>query len=115
MSKFTKRLMATKLNEGYPEYCTTYSIKETISPSDSTMTPMIAYKYSIRATFGSTVYIKEGEDHTRIINEIKRFLIEDLFGEFRYSLNQLRCLIHNRDWANAHVVLDEIEKNMFEV
>jgi len=84
---------------------------------DYITTPTYALKYRVGVEFGAQVYITEGEstEHkNHIVNQVRRAVVEEIFGEFRPIINKLRISIINRNHTEAEGILEELHKQMFD-
>lgn len=77
----------------------------------------IAKKYAIRTTFGAEVVIDEfvhGEKGIyEAVKNTRRAVVEEIFGEFRPRLNELRMALYDKDPHKALDILAQLELQMF--
>lgn len=80
--------------------------------------------YEIRAnvSFGSRGWISQSDyikdrklSSHYVVKNIKRGVIEEVFGEFRPHLYKLRTAIYNRDFDIARELIEKLEYDMFTV
>lgn len=75
-------------------------------------------EYRIVATFGANKIVDRsgrveiGED---AFYDVKRAIIEEIFGEFRPYLIKLRASLYEDDREEARLLLMELEQKMFQV
>ena len=75
-------------------------------------------EYKITATFGANKIVDRsgkvdlGED---TLYDIKRAIIEEVFGEFRPYLIEMRASLYNDDFEETRILLMELEQKMFQV
>ncbi len=76
-------------------------------------------EYSIRITFGSLVRLTDNiaTGHPQSLDyakkQVRQSIIEAVFGEFRPDLIKAREMLWNRDYENASIALDNLERKMF--
>lgn len=83
---------------------------------DYSTTPTYSLKYRIGVEFSAQVYITEGEsaEHkSHVVNQVRRAIVEEVFGEFRPIINKLRISIISRDHTEAASLLEELHRQMF--
>ena len=56
-----------------------------------------------------------GEKLNRAIQQTKRLIAEEVFGEFRNPIYRLQVAIFERDLDKAHAITEEILKQMFDI
>jgi hypothetical protein len=111
MSKLSENIRAVQLNKHVPFIMPLTFIDTSI---DS-----LAFSsckcYSVTATIGMKSYIdyEENLDMARL-NHVRKAIIQEIFGEFREPLKNLSIALYNRDLSQAHKIIDEIHKQMFE-
>jgi hypothetical protein len=79
-------------------------------------------QYRIGVTLGSECWVSEtnqlinGESALELaIQRTKRQVIEAIFGEFRVDFRNIQRAIYDNNMEEANVLLDAMEKKMFEV
>lgn len=85
------------------------------------MTPTMVASKGVRmaATFAHTAWINEfgqaseGTLLGEAMYDTKRAIIEDVFGEFRPMLIEMRCALHDLDTDRLRRILTEMEHQMF--
>lgn len=76
---------------------------------------------SFEAKFGNKYYIDEKLAHSNcsalqeVLTQIRKSVVEEVFGEFRGPLRELRHALYNRDFTSATEALDKLEDQMFNV
>ena len=91
-----------------------YNVSESLLPNHL---QLVAFE----ATFGSRYYIdealtyKDSEVLAETLKQVKRSVIEEVFGEFRKPLNELRHYLYNRDVPAALETLSNLERQIFNV
>jgi hypothetical protein len=80
------------------------------------------YEVRVNVSFGSkgwvtySDYIKDGDLSSHyVVKNIKRGVIEEVFGEFRPSLYKLRTALYDRNFDEARQILNQLEYDMFTV
>jgi len=80
------------------------------------------YEIRVNASFGSkgwvtySDYIKGGDLSSHfVVKNIKRGVIEEVFGEFRPTLHKLRTALYDRNFDEARQILNELEYDMFTI
>ena len=121
MSKLAKAITA-ELKRDYQSPSMNFldvdgSIKEIATPTYSRDVLV-----QIRASFGAELWVNErsviqstaANPITMAVEDVKRAVIEEIFGEFRKPLSELRIALYNRDSERARQVLRELEHQMFQ-
>ena len=83
---------------------------ELFTPADALYT-----EYRIGVTLKSIVQIR-GNSSTELVfakDRCKRWLVEEVFGEFRPHLRKIEGLLYNLDVDAARLALMELENEMF--
>lgn len=99
-----------------PLFSDTVSIK-----AESLNDPMVGLRYKvgckIEASCVVTPYsgLQFGERIEKSTNQVKRQIIEAVFGEFRSDIMRIRAALNDYDVDSARDLLDYLERNMFNV
>ncbi len=74
-----------------------------------------AIEYRIMVTIGSMVVVSEqqSEELDIAIRNVKRNIVEAVYGEFRENIAQLRLALYSRDTFKAIEVLDTLVNEMY--
>lgn len=56
---------------------------------------------------------KKDDKYADTIYDLKRAVVEEVFGEFRPLLMEMRATLHNRDLEKLRRLLNELEDQMF--
>jgi hypothetical protein len=120
MSKLSKMLLAeythdrkavTDLNMDYTKVDYVYE----------RTTPVI-HDYSVKISAGINAfgYVRGSEksenlQHHYVIKNMKKSIIEEMFGEFRPIIMDIRRSLFERDCYKAEMLLDKLQEQMFEV
>jgi hypothetical protein len=117
MSKLTDQLKTFITNKRHP-------VMDTVSFSIEFKDDGYTFDREVRftATFGSVYRIRENialefvdqNSTTEAIKHVKNALIQEVFGEFRTPIHQLRHAIYNDDKHRALEILSKIESTMFD-
>lgn len=59
--------------------------------------------------------ISKGGSATETKRRLTRFILEEVFGEFRKDLMDAQYALYNQDTETAMQILTKIERDMFEV
>lgn len=117
MSRLSEHISVTITNRRMPKPSSFISLEYTPSA-----VPEITnlYKIDFKASFGTSYYIDENlaVKGSPVIEEtlrnVKKAVIEEIFGEFRQPINELRHAIYEMDNDRAIELLKNIEKQMYE-
>lgn len=100
---------------------TTFDLKCVMEEASAISFPKHLQQVSFEAIFGTRYYIDEALTHKNseilmhTLKEVKRSVIEEVFGEFRKPLIEIRHHLYNRDVPEALDILTNLEKQMFNV
>ena len=75
-------------------------------------------KFVLEARFQASAWVEQetANDSAKMnetIKEVKDHLIEQMFGEFRPIIIEMRCALHDRDSVRLRNLLAELEQKMF--
>jgi hypothetical protein len=80
------------------------------------------YQISVYARFGAKGwvsnrdYLKDGDlTHNYVVRDIKRGLVEEVFGEFRPYLMDIRRALYEHNFELVREKLNELETEMYKV
>ncbi len=74
-----------------------------------------ANAYDVRALFSARVFVRDPRPITaEQIRDAKRNILEEVFGEFRRPLMQIRAALYELDIDRARELIDALEASMFE-
>lgn len=78
------------------------------------------YQIRVDVNFGALGYVKtrnaqKNSDYEIVVYDIKRGLAEEVFGEFRPILMDMRRLIYEQDMTKLREKINELEAQMFSV
>lgn len=77
------------------------------------LSPDYLYReYRIEAKFGVSVYAKE-ETLSDAVKDAKFAINEEIFGEFRPILTEIRIALYDVDFTRAKKLLSQLENQMF--
>jgi len=122
MSKIAKLITA---KQKYPtEYVATMTpplCMEYAQVEDRLLTmpaPDRAVKYRIKVELGAEIWIsEEAAKYSGAISEavynVKRAVVEEIFGEFRHHITMMHIALYDRDYDKARKQLSELEDKMF--
>lgn len=94
-------------------------IKHELSPTMTSPTMLASKGVRMSATFAHTSWINdlgqasEGTLLGEALYDTKRAIIEDVFGEFRPLIIEMRCALHDVDTDRLRRLLAELEHQMF--
>lgn len=117
MSKFTRMIYATgeKRTSFKPEL-STVNMTDTWDSCCHDMGTISTY--SIRVAFQSNFSVTSLEavkgDIAVGVNESRRRIVEDVFGEFRQHIRSIEQALWDRDYHAARAALRDLEYSMFE-
>ena len=118
MTEVVDRIKAIKTNDRHiskwVDYQTTFTIYEENDPILRARVETLS-KYNINVTFGASVLIPE-HDYDQVgsmITNVKRAVIEELYGEFRKPLIELEIVIAEGRQKEALEKVRNIYRNMF--
>jgi uncharacterized protein YlaN (UPF0358 family) len=110
MSKLSENIRAVQLNQRVA-----YSMPLTvIDTSIDNLTFSSCKCYNITATIGMKTYIDFEDNLDSVITNVRKAVVQEIFGEFREPLKNLSIALYNRDLPQAHKIIDEIHQQMFE-
>lgn len=114
MSKLAKAIEATLtgnvkamrgLNLRYTEV--TQQVNQNQIPVD------LAKEFLLQVKLHKKAFISDGKDAQFAMQDIKRAMIEEVFGEFRPMLIEIRSALYDNDMSRVRTLLAEIEHDMF--
>lgn len=78
------------------------------------------YQIRVDVNFGAFGYVKtrnaqKNEEFEKVVYDIKRGIVEEVFGEFRPILMDMRRLIYEQDMTKLREKINELEVQMFSV
>ena len=117
MSAITKRLRAVRdaygkrvpISEGWPRF--------TVKDDWQRMPEIGASVYRLEAYWRTEAVAKDsdkGAALTAAVASAHWLMIQDMLGEFRTPLMEIRDALHRRDIEKAHKALDRLERQMFD-
>jgi hypothetical protein len=74
-----------------------------------------SYVYNVEARFGMSKVVDKPSHLTECQKDIRRAVIEEVFGEFRPYLYNMRAALYDRDDGKVRRLLNELEERMFDV
>lgn len=83
--------------------------------------PDYEQQVAFTGTFGCKYFIDEKLAHknsdalVETLKNVRRSVVEEIFGEFRLPLRELRHYLLSRDYYAAEKVLNKLEEQMFNV
>ena len=74
-------------------------------------------KIRFKAEFGTEYYIAENEKDKilYVLEEVRRQVIEEVFGEFRKPLHEIRHLLFKREYDKVEIAVEKLTRQMFDV
>ena len=74
------------------------------------------YVFDIVAKFGARGIISDSikGSHSEVVKNVRRTVVEEVFGEFRPLINDLRIAMYRQDDHQAKAILDKLEYQMFQ-
>lgn len=109
MSKLAKAIQALQTGEVRAKK----DFKFTEIQHRNQLSPQYLYReYKIEAKFGVNVYVEE-ETISDALKDAKLAIIEEIFGEFRPILTEMRVALYNTDLTRARNLLSQLEMQMF--
>lgn len=118
MSEIVNKIKAIKTNDRHiskwVDYQTTFTVYEENDPILRARVDTLS-KYNINVTLGASVLIPE-HDYDRVgsmITNVKRAVIEELYGEFRKPLIELEILIAEGNQQEALEKVRNMHRTMF--
>jgi len=117
MSKLAKAIKITQLNQYRPvsELNTNYLSTEFLTESLS-IEELIRLQVTLKTDKWLNKSLTNQADidlRYEIIKDIKRAMIEEIFGEFRPYLIELRSSLYDKDLSRARTLLAQMEEQMF--
>lgn len=73
----------------------------------------IGVKFNKRAYLDEFAEMQNPDSHYEMVKSISRDMIEEVFGEFRPYLIEMRSALYDRDDIRLHTLLAELEEKMF--
>lgn len=119
MSKLAREINAQVTGEVKLKKMRYAVIKHELSPA--VMSPSLSAAKGVRmtATFSHTAWVNdlgtasEGTLLGEALYDTKRAIVEDVFGEFRPLIVEMRCALHDADTDRIRQLLTELEHQMF--
>ena len=118
MSKFAKAITATLT--GDVKAARDLKLNYTQMEKSVTDVPVDrAYGVRFKAEFSCTRYVRDDlanhnvDQHSQVMHDIKRAMIEEVFGEFRPLLIELRSASYDEDQIRVRELLAQLEHQMF--
>lgn len=113
MSKFAQMLQASTTGRRaaeIPSMTVTEDVRE--------ISPHYALEYRIGVQLESRVFIsdevrREGAYANLMIQRVKEKLVQEVFGEFREPIHEIRHAIYERDWLKVDQLLSKLHDQMF--
>ena len=84
-----------------------------VVPLDHLAAPLLSKEMFLGVKLQKKVWISDGEDMEIAMHDIKRAMIEEIFGEFRPMLIEIRGALYDEDTVRARTLLAEMEQCMF--
>lgn len=96
----------------------TVEITETFTPANYAIDYSIGRMYQVEARLGAKIYIDESKikhrsDISVAVNDVRKQVIEEVFGEFRPLLIEMRVALYDADTTRARQILSQLEYQMF--
>lgn len=122
MSKIAKLITATQKYPSEYAYNERPFRMEYAQVEDKLLTmpaPDRSVKYRIRTELGAEVWISEEAISgcsgaiDRAVYNVKRAVIEEIFGEFRQLITKLHIAAQDRDYEKLRVLVEELDHQMF--
>lgn len=116
MSKLAKAIDATltgnvratrDLNLRYTD------IQAGVAPLDHLATRLLSKEMFLSVKLQKKVWVEDGHDIEIAMHDIKRAMIEEIFGEFRPMLIEIRGALYYEDTVRVRTLLAEMEQHMF--
>lgn len=117
MSKLAEHLTVTLNGEKFvPEMAPvpTMEVGMTIEDFSPSLGDIQTFSVGVKLSVTAAVNRETMAHNQFIIREMKRNIIEDVFGEFRKDFSTINLLLFNRDTEAAMKALDEFRTKMFE-
>jgi hypothetical protein len=122
MSKFNSALKYTMSNKRMVDPVPMRYGEMHFSNSEAQIDNSVFHQLDVRLEFGCRSFINQVElllsrdDSvlTEAIKKMKRSIVEEVFGEFRKDIENIRHALYERDVKKAQVELDNLYLNMFE-
>jgi hypothetical protein len=118
MSNFSKNILATfvKHTHSVEPFSGDFNI-ETINPNTDKSNRYLLYKLGVKleVQYQVSEYTdKKSISQVDMVADLKRNLIENMFGEFRPHILDLRSALYDRDIEKAVTIAHRLEKQMYE-
>lgn len=104
----TRNVRATRdLNLRYTD------IQAGVTPLDHLATRLLSKEMFLSVKLQKKVWVEDGHDIEIALHDIKRAMIEEIFGEFRPMLIEIRGALYDEDTVRVRTLLAEMEQQMF--
>lgn len=116
MSKLSKAISETYTGEVRAAKYNLKYVELNSSITDVKATFDRHYVFDILAKFGARGIISDSikGSHPEVVKNVRRTVVEEVFGEFRPLINDLRIAMYRQDDYQAKAILDKLEYQMFE-
>ena len=120
MSKLIKSIQADVTNN-YRVKPSRYITSEINMSPVEYMTGQIAKQVEIRVKIGASAWIEDistkvpVDTYAEAVYDMKRGIIEEVFGEFRPLIIEMRTALYDEDTGRLRTLLAELEQQMFTV
>lgn len=115
MSKFSQALTATLTGNVIasrrvkPQH---YSIDKHVAVTSFSGETKKQYKVGVK--FEQVVWVHSEDSQENVLSDIRAAFIEELFGEFRPIISEMRGALYNEDTVCLRGLIAELNKKMFE-
>lgn len=114
MSKILDKIEAVQTGRmKLDEFTPVVVIEDDVAVTDFMWNPMYEYRIGVRLGFSG--FAKRREEIPHLKDQAKRMIIEEVFGEFRKPMHELRHAIMCGDREMARNKLDHLFNDMFGV
>ena len=72
-----------------------------------------SYTYKLGVSLYKIVAVKENTRVQEILHDVKMAMIEEIFGEFRPIISEMRAGLYEEDTARLRALISELENQMF--
>ena len=116
MSRLSKAISETYTGEVRAARNNLKYVEVNSSITDAKVTFDRHYVFDIVAKFGAHGIISDSVDgsHSEVVKNVRRTVVEEVFGEFRPLINDLRIAMYRQDDYQARAILDKLEYQMFQ-
>ena len=114
MSKLAKLIDATMMGDArsarelHPRY-----IDVTTSVSNELPLGFTSYTYTLGVSLRKAAVVRENIPIKEALRDVKRAMIEEVFGEFRPIISEMRAGLYEEDTTRLRSLIAELENSMF--